>query len=966
MNKEYEPDQKIKNIISEECSDVHKELMKKINRIMDRYFCVSDDIIVLERRQAFEDLKTLLIMELALEKDLDDSLISLKPSSAFGKLFATIKRRISEDIGELSRKSITEYDVDKFSEVVVIIFRILKYLDIDTRGQLILKGHTVRIHNDIQSNILMLEFEDPEVSDYRDYKCTIDRIEDLKREFEYMNYFLMNYLDERARSAFKVSQIYFDQTTVRKNFIEGEVSFRSSVKIIEKLVGPLYLNKEKYGLRELLQNAIDACIKKKKDSQPEDAYRPCVKITYIRGEHPSLRIEDNGVGMNEITIINHFLTVGESSKTEKDGEGYIGKFGIGILSAFLLTDELEFNTVAKPSGPNGEQYEYCSENIKVESLRSENSPIHIRKTELSGLCETKTIIKLTLKKNLLNEINHTLAKKLNEVYPLYDRAFDRKRHWTGFDQFKNKLWNRVNEQVVRLDHLYKLLNFEVSLSTVNDVPSFLQKQSNTLEEILSILNSLSHFVEREDSQEELSLHNELLEVLKRLQNVLEELSYVDAVSCFSYLDANRWYIHDEVDVHFYCDDQFLDKYQNTSLKDYTIIESNEEKLDIKYKWIDDTDLQSKVLCNHILIPAKYEFKHYLNPAFKRLPLFSLIEKGRHKVNIDLSRERCELDIYEDTILTNLLSDTLQELLGGSKNLQESKRSEKISNNLGKHRFVCNKLNVHDVSFVYYKQNGKIHYSIKSSAIIKQLGREGFRMYRVIGVNSNQFAPTDKFEEYMQEGYIYEFAQLQQYIQTSLQDIEQNQLKICANNRVNLYLPCRGESSLENVLPPFTNWAKALLLASHNFEEVIVNASIVNQLKLNNNYLKDYINDSVFLSALERCKNKLLINNVIYLNYYNREESNDLEERLLNATGLLKSDKADIQMILEFHLGNDENVDTDSLFNTFRALSYRGNNLYNNLQGALRQMPESQDGRLRDLLLARYLYDTEIHTEVLYV
>lgn len=65
---------------------------------------------------------------------------------------------------------------------------------------------------------------------------------------------------------------------------------------------------------------------------------------------------DNGKGMNEYEIINYFLSVGTSFRKsmdwkkkfiDEDGKSKVnrnGKFGIGVLTAFLLGDEIEVNS----------------------------------------------------------------------------------------------------------------------------------------------------------------------------------------------------------------------------------------------------------------------------------------------------------------------------------------------------------------------------------------------------------------------------------------------------------------------------------------------------------------------------------------------------------------------------------------------------------------------------------------------
>lgn len=118
----------------------------------------------------------------------------------------------------------------------------------------------------------------------------------------------------------------------------GELHFDISKNVIELLIEPLYQqqNKLKVVVRELLQNALDACKKKKVDANI------AIRV-FEKDENYYLEIKDNGIGMDLREVKENFLTVG---KTNKKGncEGLIGKYGIGILSIFLIGERAEVFT----------------------------------------------------------------------------------------------------------------------------------------------------------------------------------------------------------------------------------------------------------------------------------------------------------------------------------------------------------------------------------------------------------------------------------------------------------------------------------------------------------------------------------------------------------------------------------------------------------------------------------------------
>lgn len=117
----------------------------------------------------------------------------------------------------------------------------------------------------------------------------------------------------------------------------GDLNFTISENVIELLIEPLYQqqNKLKVVVRELLQNALDACKKKGVSA------RINIRVEDSKGRY--LEIKDNGIGMDLQEIKDNLLTVGKSSKTDSC-EGLVGKYGIGILSVFLIGKHAEVYT----------------------------------------------------------------------------------------------------------------------------------------------------------------------------------------------------------------------------------------------------------------------------------------------------------------------------------------------------------------------------------------------------------------------------------------------------------------------------------------------------------------------------------------------------------------------------------------------------------------------------------------------
>ena len=88
-------------------------------------------------------------------------------------------------------------------------------------------------------------------------------------------------------------------------------------------------------LRELIQNGADA-ISMRMENDPHFRSGE-IRITVEDGV--SIAFADNGTGLTEEEIHKFVAVIGQSSKRSGHGS-YIGRFGIGLLSCFIVTDEI--------------------------------------------------------------------------------------------------------------------------------------------------------------------------------------------------------------------------------------------------------------------------------------------------------------------------------------------------------------------------------------------------------------------------------------------------------------------------------------------------------------------------------------------------------------------------------------------------------------------------------------------------
>ena len=129
---------------------------------------------------------------------------------------------------------------------------------------------------------------------------------------------------------------------------EIQINTENIFPIIKKAV---YSDHEIF-LRELVSNGIDAISKRKMASfagECENANEPQVKISIDR-EKKLLTISDNGIGMNDIEIKKYINQVAFSSaeeflsKYKKDNDEFIGHFGLGFYSSFMVSKKVEIIT----------------------------------------------------------------------------------------------------------------------------------------------------------------------------------------------------------------------------------------------------------------------------------------------------------------------------------------------------------------------------------------------------------------------------------------------------------------------------------------------------------------------------------------------------------------------------------------------------------------------------------------------
>jgi molecular chaperone HtpG len=164
-----------------------------------------------------------------------------------------------------------------------------------------------------------------------------------------------NWVEQSSKlfgGGYKYPWRFIDQSNIEtEGFLQKTFNFTfDQAKILDLLTGHTLYNDTKVVLRELVQNAIDAvrvqCRLKGHDPYEHGA----VHINWDSSERV-LTVQDNGTGMTQELIENHLLKAGSSryqdSNFKKQFPNFspISRFGIGILSAFMIADYVEIITV---------------------------------------------------------------------------------------------------------------------------------------------------------------------------------------------------------------------------------------------------------------------------------------------------------------------------------------------------------------------------------------------------------------------------------------------------------------------------------------------------------------------------------------------------------------------------------------------------------------------------------------------
>lgn len=212
-----------------------------------------------------------------------------------------------------------------------------------------------------QMAVKSVEFKDSEIEVQADSNspaigASIKKMcEDIEREIRDTTSFLLNAPKDIADKYKLDIPLIVKPKITRKGYADKNYSIHLDEKsIMTLLMGENLYERAQVALRELIQNSIDACILRSK----LDAASPLeitVSVSKDTDGRTWLTVRDNGIGMDDNVLSNYFFNIGKSYYQSSDFQTYmrkksikgfspISRFGIGILSVFMIADALKVTT----------------------------------------------------------------------------------------------------------------------------------------------------------------------------------------------------------------------------------------------------------------------------------------------------------------------------------------------------------------------------------------------------------------------------------------------------------------------------------------------------------------------------------------------------------------------------------------------------------------------------------------------
>ena len=244
-----------------------------------------------------------------------------------------------------------------------------------------------------------------------EYKNTIEK------EISACNQLLYHRSDNNHQLYLDNNVQYICHERYRKPNFRIDINYET---IVHLLLGEAIYGDKKIGLREILQNGMDACKYKITSMSKNDleAYAPTIIIDFKEMEGTStigqVEIYDTGIGMDRYILENYFLNIGKSLYTSNEykvsNRRFLntGYYGIGFFSSFMLSEDVEVYT--RLMGTNDTWHVVLNKNNRYacieKSLREVNgTAIILSYNDFQKVFPTIDDVRYYIEANFLADIN---------------------------------------------------------------------------------------------------------------------------------------------------------------------------------------------------------------------------------------------------------------------------------------------------------------------------------------------------------------------------------------------------------------------------------------------------------------------------------------------------------------------------------------------------------------------------------
>lgn len=342
---------------------------------------------------------------------------------------------------------------------------------------------------------------------------------------------------------------------------EGNNLFQVNLKgMIALLSEHIYSNPNTF-VRELLQNCVDAITALRNIDENYDG-----RIDVLLNDDRTVAFRDNGVGLKEEEVYRFLTVIGESSKRDTpDADDFIGRFGIGLLSCFVVTNEIK---VESRSAMGGQPVCWCG---KVDgtyelTVTDEERPIGSQvllhpKNEWLHLFEYETFKKILVNYGevlpypiyLHHQGEEVLINTPSPVW-LHPKATKKELLDYGAKAFQSSALDafRVKTESGRVEGVLYILPFRTQFSVRNSHKIYLKRMLLS-EDDCNLLPPWAFFVrclvnadglQSTASRESLVSNDQLKDARKEIGNAIKD--YLRGL-----VENNREMFNKILDVHFF-------------------------------------------------------------------------------------------------------------------------------------------------------------------------------------------------------------------------------------------------------------------------------------------------------------------------------------------------------------------------------------------------------------------------------